>query len=302
MTVTDAIKRNIPSRTLHELTWTRVRLRSLTSPIRMLPNLLIIGAMRSGTSSLYKYLGQCQLARPSLRKEVRYFTDFYNRGPVWYRRHFPLNPSLFAPGRGEPCSFEASPDYLLHPLAAERAAATVPDAKLVVLLRDPVDRAFSHYKHMKRLGFEPLSFEDALAAEEDRICPDIHRITADPNYRPTNLLRYSYAFRSRYAEQLDQWLRHYRRSQLLAIKAEDFYRNPLAVCSQIASFVGLPPIIHSDRIQTNRNYSYPQNGTHETVLDRGLRKELAKGFSWLPERLEQLLGPEWGDPWPETFG
>ena len=101
------------------------------------------------------------------RKEVSYFTRHFGRGEAWYRTHFPTRARVAVRRRrlhAQVRSFEATPDYLFHPLAAARAAQLVPDAKLIALLRDPVERAYSHYRHMVRLGFEDLSFDEAIRA------------------------------------------------------------------------------------------------------------------------------------------
>ena len=124
---------------------------------RPLPAFMIIGTMRGGTSSLFKYLESHPDTAASLRKEVNYFTRYWEKGPDWYRAHFPITRRRLA--------FEASPNYLFHPFAAIRAEETVPDAKLIVLLREPAARAAIHYDHMVRLGFERRSFTRALESE-----------------------------------------------------------------------------------------------------------------------------------------
>src|SRR5690606_6491994 len=146
----------------------------------VLPDFLVIGAMRAGTSSLYKYMGSHPAVIPSLRKEIKYFSSEYNqKNESWYRCHFPtgLDIRLLTSMRGTRIqTFEASPDYLLHPRAAARAAKLVPEAKIIVMLRNPVDRAFSHYQHMFRLGLETLPFEEAIVQEPVRLEAEQTRI------------------------------------------------------------------------------------------------------------------------------
>ena len=119
-----------------------------------LPGFLIIGAQKSGTTTLFAMLGtHPQLTRPT-DKEVHYFSLHYERGEAWYRRHF----------KGE-IAFEASPYYIFHPAAPERIRATIPNAKLIAILRDPVQRSISHYFHSVLKGHETLPMLEALHAE-----------------------------------------------------------------------------------------------------------------------------------------
>jgi len=166
----------------------------LTARRRPLPDFLVIGAQKAGTTALYAYLRwHPGIAGPSW-KEVSFFDRHWWRGEAWYRGQFPLRA-------GERLVGEASPSYLFHPLAPERARSLVPGAKLVALLRDPVDRAYSQYQHEVALGREPLSFEDALAAEEERTRGEAERLAADPRAFSRAWWDHTYAARGRYAEQ-----------------------------------------------------------------------------------------------------
>src|SRR6187200_1451927 len=140
---------------------------------RPLPDFLVIGAQKAGTTALYAYLRwHPGITGPSW-KEVSFFDRHWWRGEAWYRGQFPLRAGGRLVG-------EASPSYLFHPLAPERARSLVPDAKLIALVRNPVDRAYSQYQHAVALGREPLSFEDALAAEDERLVGEVERLLADP--------------------------------------------------------------------------------------------------------------------------
>ena len=153
----------------------------------MLPDFLVIGAQKSGTSSLFRYLDQHPQVRGSVPKEVHYFSggftpapDTYARGEGWYRAHFPKKAAM---GQGVR-AFEATPLYLLHPLAAGRIHALMPAVKLVAVLRNPTDRALSHYFHNVRNNDlrafrEELGPAEAMAAEEERLAP----ILAAGDYR-----------------------------------------------------------------------------------------------------------------------
>jgi hypothetical protein len=216
-----------------------------------------------------------------LRKEPAYFSVEYDRGVGWYRAHFPLMRPT-----GHRVTFEATPNYLFHPLAPERAVRLVPHARILVVLRNPVDRAVSHYHHMRRLGFETLELEEALDAEQARLAGDLERSLDDPSHRPRQWLRFSYVARGRYAEQLARWLDHYPRSQMMVLRSEDLYADPAAVVTQIEDWLGLARWLPEEF----RNYSYdsgvaqPRNRLPSDVASR-LRTE----FEAEPQRLAALV-------------
>jgi len=231
----DAVRSRVPLEWRHRLARARLRYRVPTGRWRALPDALIIGAQRAGTSSLYRYLGAHPGVAPSFRKEVEYFSRYASRGEDWYRAHFELSA-----GRRH-LRFEATPDYLFHPLAAERAAVLVPGAKLIALLRDPVERSWSHYRHMVRLGYETLPFAEALAAEDERCAPDRARLAEDPDHDAKALLRYSYVARGRYAPQLAHWLARFPRAQLLVLPSARLFEHPAAAYAEVLAFLGLEP-------------------------------------------------------------
>ena len=158
---------------------------------RALPGLLVLGTQRGGTTSLYRWLAGHPQVQPPLDKEIQFFSVEWSRGIDWYRCHF--GPT----GDGR-LNFEASPYYLYHPCAPVRAASVLPKAKLIALLRDPVSRAWSHYHHNLRLGLEPLSFADAIAAEPERLAGEAERLQADPTAVSFAHRHHSYLDRSRY--------------------------------------------------------------------------------------------------------
>ena len=264
----------------------RVRVRRPTAGLRVLPDFLVIGTMRGGTSSLYQYLSAHPQVVGSVRKEVEYFSAFHDRGERWYRQHFPLRTAV---GRTRQ-AFEATPSYLFHPHAAGRAHALLPDARLIVLLRDPVRRARSHHRHVVRLGFEDLGFEEAVAAEEDRIGADLARMRADPAFDSKAVHRYSYLARGHYAAQLETWLRYYPRSQLLLLESTELYRSPAATFGEITHFLGLDPWQPEDF----RNHSPAADSSGEVARD-ALDVVLAEQFAEDAVRLQALWGrrPSW---------
>ena len=138
--------------------------RGLTHPIRLLPDFLISGAQRGGTTSLYNYLQAHPCFELPTTKELHFFDRKFHRGLAWYRAHFPTYLEKCFAQRIQGRAFltgEATPNYLFHPLVSRRVAEVLPRVKLIVLLRNPVDRAFSHYHHILDLGYEHLPFAEA---------------------------------------------------------------------------------------------------------------------------------------------
>ena len=272
----------------------RLRTRLAIPAGRVLPDFLVIGGQRCGTSSLYKYLGQHPLVLPSLRKETEYLSRYHARGLAWYRAHFPthLGAAMVSRARGgRPLAFEATPDYLWHPLSAGRAAEIVPEARIVVLLRDPVRRAWSHHRHMTRLGFESLSFEHALDQEERRLAGERERMLADSTYQGRSFLRYSYFSRGLYLEQLQAWLQRYPADSVLVVRSEDFYADPARTLGHVLAFLGLPPW----RPRQFRNYSSQSEEGEPAELPAGVAAMLAERYAPHNRRLARALG--WESAW-----
>jgi hypothetical protein len=248
-----------------------------TAKIRPLPDFLILGAQKAGTTALYAYLRRHPKITGPSWKEVSYFDRHYARGSDWYRGNF---PNLLRT-RGELVG-EASPSYLFHPLAPQRVKELVPDARLVVLVRNPIDRALSHYHHELALGRESLSFEDALAAEERRLEGEEDRLRADPRYFSSEWWSHTYKARGRYGEQLERWLQVFPREQLLALPSEDLLGEPERAHAEVLQFLGVP---------AHRLDSYPRVfERHYAEMKPETRAELADYFAEPNRRLYELLG------------
>ncbi|MEO7573467.1 MAG: sulfotransferase [Acidimicrobiales bacterium] len=213
-----------------------------TYRIRVLPDFVIIGAQRGGTTSLYNYLADHPSVGRALTKELRFFDVGYEQGPAWYRSRFPTSANLAVRARrhGAGIAGEASPDYLFYPLAPRRLSAVVPNAKLIVLLRDPVERAWSHWCHQVRRGHEDLPFDDAIAAEDGRLSPGLLEIDVDAATLSYHDHHHSYAARGVYAPQLERWWRVVPRAQTLVLRSEDLFARPASVFDEVQDFLGLP--------------------------------------------------------------
>src|SRR6266508_3758960 len=170
-----------------------------TSGARMLPGFLVIGTKRGGSTSLYEYLiRHPDVAGCLLTKGSNYFDVNFGRGWSWFRAAFPL-----AGGR-RTIAGEASPYYMFHPLAPQRIAAALPEVRLIAVLRDPVERAWSHYRYERHRGYEDLPFEEALRREPERLAGEAERMVAEPGYSSFAHRHLAYLARGRYAEQLER--------------------------------------------------------------------------------------------------
>jgi hypothetical protein len=249
-----------------------------TARLRPLPDFLILGAQKAGTTALYAYLRRHPGITGPRWKEVSYFDRHYARGSAWYRGNFPARRGLIVG--------EASPSYLFHPLAPERAAALVPGARLIAILRDPVERAHSHYQHEVAFGREPLSFEAALEQEAARMEGELERMLADPAYFSHAWWNFTYRARGEYAEQLERWQAAFGRAQLLVLANEELSAEPAATYARVLEFLGAAPHELEDYPRVF-DRDYPD-------LDPATRERLARYFAEPNSRLYELLGRDLG--------
>jgi Sulfotransferase domain len=264
-----------------------------TADVRPLPDFLVIGAQKGGTTALYAYLRWHPAVLGPSWKEVSFFDRHYRRGARWYRGQFP-NAARIALARrrtgSAPRVGEASPSYMFHPLAPERVRALVPGVRLIAILRDPVERAFSHYNHERALGREPLTFEQAIEREEARTAGEVERMCADPAYFSHAWWNWTYLARGRYADQLERWLAVFPREQLLALTSEELSARPAEEYARVLAFLGLPP---------HALDSYPRLNTREYgELAPETRRALTAAFSEPNRRLYDLVGRDLG--WART--
>jgi hypothetical protein len=242
------------------------------------PTFLIIGAQKCGTTSLFYYLSQHpQLNLPEI-KEIHFFDLAYESGIEWYYRSFPKNPFLHYKLTGE-----ASPYYLFHPLVPERVFKHLPKIKIIVLLRNPVDRAYSQYNHQRKLGNELIqSFEEAIINEESRISEEEEKLNLGILNESLAFRRYSYLKRGHYSVQIERWLQFFPMSQMLFIKSEDFFENPKIVLYEVYDFLKIRRILPQKLTPQNSN-DYPK-------IAGDTRENLRKFFEVDSKKLKGLLG------------
>jgi sulfotransferase family protein len=262
-----------------------------TSALRMEPSFMVIGGQRCGTTSIFKGLAEHpQVVRPPVEKGTDYFTLNYGRDRGWYRGHFPIAAvaGLRTRRQGPPVAFEACTYYLFHPFALERISHDYPDIKLVAMLRDPVQRAFSAYKHEYARGFETEDdFERALDLEDERLEGEIAKMRADVGYESIPHRHHAYQRRGQYAEQLQRGYQLFPAEQIYVMESEAFFRHPAQQYSALLEFLGLRPYLPPAFDQHNARPSSPMPARAQARLERH--------YAPHDEALTALLGrpPSW---------
>jgi len=231
---------------------------------RMAPSFIIVGAQKGGTSSLYYYLKfHPQVKRP-IKKEIHYFNIYFERGLKWYLAHFPIKSNKYITG-------EASPGYIFHPDAPQRIKDLNPNIKLIFLLRDPIERAYSAFQMNKRMGVDTrATFDEAIDYELKHSSSN-----SDYNYDRHN---YYYLERGQYASQLSKWTEHFSDDQMLLIKSSDFFQKTKQELSKVYSFLGIDDILPSSL--------KPMNVGKYPPITKESAKKLEKYFEKDADKLE----------------
>jgi hypothetical protein len=251
-----------------------------------LPDFVIIGERKCGTTFLYHLLTQHPLVEPCAKKELHFFDALFDEGIEWYRQCFPA-PRL-EDGR-RTITGEATP-YMSHRLAPERMAKVVPEARLIALLRNPVERAYSDYQQVVRKGRETRTFEEAIGAAEKARSSGRGGDSPEREGR-AGLDRYGYFSRSIYVDKLLRWSEFFPREQLLVLKSEDFFEHPHQTLKSVLEFLGLPEWEPeaSEIIPRKRN-----KGRYEEEMDPATRRRLEEYFEPHNRRLYDYLGVDFG--------
>jgi hypothetical protein len=251
------------------------KMRQLTGQKGRLPDFLVLGAQKAGTTTLYDLIMQHPDAAPARTKEIAFFDRYFSWGFDWYKSNFPNTGKLTG---------EATPCYLYSQPARERISEHLPQTtKFIVLLRNPVDRAISHYYHTKRLGYETLSLEEALAAEPSRLNDQPHKLKGWRHENRSNSQSYSYIDRGRYADQITQYFSAFPRNQFFIETSDRFFNQPNDVMTEVFEFLELPRY-NIERVK-------PKNiGVYSSKVAPHIYEHLAKEFADSNAELEHLLG------------
>jgi hypothetical protein len=266
----------------------------ITASARMTPSFLICGGQRCGTTSLYRALSQHPVVlKAVLHKGVHFFDTSYHRGLAWYRAHFPMQRSAdrIEQRYGVPAqTFESSPYYMYHPQAAARIARDLPGTRLIALVRDPVERAYSQHHHEVARGFEQeRDFGNALALEPARLHRQEERLAQDPDYYSFAHQHQAYRARGEYARYLSVMAQHIGRERIHVVESERFFSHPEETYDEVCAFLGLPTGL--DRPAFERHNARPR----KSDMDPAIRSELSAHYAPHDEALAMWLGrmPSW---------
>ncbi len=260
--------------------------RQLTVPIRILPSFIIFGVPRCGTTSLYNYLVQHPSIIPALTKEINFFALNFLKGVSWYKMHFPIILEKYKIRKDFRDYFmtgEGSATSIYHPHASSRIKKTIPNVKLIVMLRNPVDRALSQYFKIVKIGREKLSFEEAIKAEEGRIRDERKKMLQEENYYSLKIHRFSYLSGGKYIEYLKPWFDLFSKEQILVLKSEDLYEEPAKIYKKTLKFLNLPEW----ELPQYKKYNYLDD---KPKMNPIIRKNLVDYFRPYNEKLYKYLG------------
>jgi hypothetical protein len=266
----------------------------LTSFNHILPNFYIIGGQKCGTTSMFEYLSKHPSVFPAAAKDIRFYDKYFHKGQDWYKTYFPSKTEetfnqLFHKNSIQ--TVDATERYLEHPLAAIRIKKITPNAKFIILLRNPIDRAFSHYMMNVDRNMESLSFEESLLKEHSRIDNKLEKMQNDSSFYDDNYFRYGYTDRSIYVTKLKRWLSIFSREQFLIIQSEEFLEKPDLIYKQTIEFLGLKKwTLNNFKQFKKRDYKIPQ-------MKPETRENLIKLFEPHNQQLYNLLGKKFN--WDE---
>lgn len=236
------------------------------------PDFIIAGASKSGTSSIYHYLSRHPQILLSHKKEIDFYWQHYRRGVKWYLAHFPSITD-----RADFLTGEATPNYLRFPQIAQRIKDTFPQTKIILLLRNPVDRAISWHYHKLNSGLTKLDLETAIATEIERLATVTEaEIIKTGYYNPDNIISSLYFYK------IKAWIEVLGREQFLILKSEDFYLNPQQNMEEVFKFLDVPSYPLEEYPKVNA-------GSYEST-EIEIRNTLAAYFAPHNQRLEDYLG------------
>lgn len=246
---------------------------------RSLPEFIIIGAMKSGTTSLYYYLSKHPRVLPPIKKEIHYFDHNYHKGDIWYKSHFPItliNSNRFITG-------ESSPYYLFHPNVPDRISETVPGAKLIVILRDPAERAISHYWHKVKSNKESRTIREALNWNGGIVAEEEQKLKNGEKKYSYEHVNFSYLERGKYVQQIDRYTDSMDEENILILKSEDLFENTESVMDSVYDFLEIESFHDTRYVATNC-------GDYRTEINSEILLRLSSYFREHNEELNKKYG------------
>jgi len=245
------------------------------------PEFIIVGAQKAGTTSLYNCLKQHPDILPASTKEIHYFSQHFTKGLDWYLQHFPEREA-------DKISGEASPFYLFHPHSAERIAGELPDVKIIMLLRNPVGRAISHYHQQARRHHEKLPMLEAFQQEHARIDKAWGNLVAGQQISGMKIQQCSYLKRGEYLEQIQRYEKHFPSGQISIIESAGFFEHPHETLAKVFEFLHVDPHFQPKDLWPRKpgNYASTDPETlaflraHFLAHNEALYKHLGYRFNW----------------------
>ncbi len=254
-----------------------------TSSIRVLPSFIIVGAVRCGTTSLYYDICEHSCVLPASYDEIGFFDSNYELGINWYKSMFPTKFKMkkIESKTGICITGEDTPFYFWDKKSIERIKKDIPKIKLIILLRNPIDRAYSNYHLGVRLGSESLSFEDSIKKEIELLEKnnDFESDKIEKFLRPR-----SYIAKGLYYQQIKNWFDIFSKDQILILNTENLSVNPHQTLKQIFNFLNLP----NEKIQNIQNRKV---GNYQK-MNENTREYLKKLFQPHNKKLFKILGRE----------
>ncbi len=255
-----------------------------TAGLRRPADIFICGAQKSGTT----YLSEALASLPDFYlppiKEVHYFSAHYDRGLRWYLSHFETR-------RSPRLQVDASPSYMVSAVVPERIRAVNPNAKIVFLLRDPVSRAYSHFQHNRRAGYDDLDFSAALAAEDERIAADLAAVASNPGHVGVSLGLYSYRTRGLYRDQLTHYYEAFDPDQIVVLDSKRIFAHDPDELALLENFLGHKVHLATDRSLETHAGNYDAAPATDSAQLRAFYSELdpalaaltGRTFSWMKQ-------------------
>jgi hypothetical protein len=257
---------------------------SIFGQLHVLPDFYILGGQKCGTTSMFVYLSKHPGILSPSSKDIRFFDKYFFKGENWYRINFPLKlTKLFAIRKhAKILTGEGTERYLDHPFAPQRIKEITPNAKFIILLRNPIDRAHSHYTMIYRRNSESSSFVDAIENEKERITEPFNKMLNDSNYYSDIYFRHAYLHRGIYVDKIKRWMEVFPKEQFLIIQSEEFFKNPSKIYNDVLEFLGLPSydLKEYDAIRKQQ----------KSILEKHTRDKLQHYFKPHNDKLYELLG------------
>lgn len=255
---------------------------------RTLPTFYVVGTQRGGTTSLFIYLLAHDLVHgPRRAKGVHYYDTNFDKSVGWYRGNFPRVKDLEAQAAeagAQPAVGEGAPYYLFSPTIPGRIHKTTPNARIIAVLREPLDRAISHHNHEVKRDFETLSLEEAFDAEQGRLAGEVDKLLADDSYVSKAHIHHAYLSRGQYAEQVERYFSLFGRDNVLVLDSAALSSDPESTVRKATDFLGLPPMAGVDYPLYNKREYDP--------VDPAIRAKYGPVFEESNAKLREMLEPD----------